>query len=133
MIGLNVKEWDSDVLGLVDENEYSKDVKSTLQEQELNIELENKPHPASKSTMAQVESKGNTTGPTLNEKLGKEYKDNNHKGKSVSRTNLDVMEMQKKLQEEKRTQKENKIKLAKIQKEKEATLKKLAEIKEQKE
>jgi len=26
MIGLNTKEWDSDVLGLVDENEYAKDV-----------------------------------------------------------------------------------------------------------
>jgi hypothetical protein len=50
MIGLNTnnKEWDADILGLVDENEYNKDVKSTLAEQELNIELENKPHPASK-------------------------------------------------------------------------------------
>ena len=35
MIGLNIdnKEWDADVLGLVDENEYSKDVQSTLSEQ----------------------------------------------------------------------------------------------------
>lgn len=35
MIGLNTKttEWDADVLGLVDETEYSKDVQSTLSEQ----------------------------------------------------------------------------------------------------
>lgn len=53
MLGLNMKEWDGDVLGLVDENEYSKDVKSTLNEQELNIEIENKPHAASQQVMAQ--------------------------------------------------------------------------------
>ena len=33
MIGLNTKKWDADVLELVGETEYSKDVQSTLSEQ----------------------------------------------------------------------------------------------------
>ena len=69
MIGLNQKEWDGDILGLVDVNEYNKEVKSTLAEQELNIEIENKPHPASKSVMAQINSGSKNTS-------HKEQKDN---------------------------------------------------------
>ena len=73
-----------------------------------------------------------------NEKLEVIHKDSQHKvGQAIPRTNLDVpsmqVQLQKKLNKEKEQQKENKIKLAKIQKEKEATLKKLAEIKSQKE
>ncbi len=42
MIDISNKDgWDGDILGLVDEKEYGKDVKSSLHEQELNIEIEN--------------------------------------------------------------------------------------------
>jgi len=54
MIGLDQKEWDSDTLKLIDANEYSKDVKASLDDVELNIEIETKPHPASKQVMAQI-------------------------------------------------------------------------------
>lgn len=87
MIGLNQKEWDGDVLGLVDETEYSKDVKSTLNEQELNIEIENKPHPAShQDKQVMVQQK---------DKLEVIHKDAQHKvGQPIPRTNLDVPNMQ---------------------------------------
>ena len=52
MIGLNQKEYDNDTLKLIDTNEYSKDVQSSLEDVELNIEIPNKPHPASKSVLA---------------------------------------------------------------------------------
>jgi len=41
MLQINNKKWDGEILGLVDENEYNKEVKTTLSEQELNIEIEN--------------------------------------------------------------------------------------------
>lgn len=119
MIGLDQKEWDSDTLKLIDANEYSKDVKASLDDVELNIEIENKPHPASKQVMAQIQDATKTVAKavvkkqpapkateetddtaTFNEKLGSEYTDNNHKGETITRTNLDVLEMQKILQEQ---------------------------------
>lgn len=104
MIGLNQKEYDTDTLKLIDENEYSKDVASSLDDVQLNIEIPNKPHAASKQVMAQVAvdaakdekiraAVAKEDKNTFNEKLGSQYKDNNHKGQALVRTNLDVVEM----------------------------------------
>lgn len=104
MIGLNQKEYDNDTLKLIDVNEYNKDVQSSLEDVELNIEIPNKPHPASKQVMAQERTASVAVAAakdkaTYNEKLGAQYKDNTHKGQALVRTNLDVVEMGQMLKE----------------------------------
>lgn len=142
MLQINNKKWDGEILGLVDENEYNKEVKTTLSEQELNIEIENENllktsikkevKPVAKKVVPKVQmivQKSNSTKQTYNEKIGNEYRDNNHNNGIIVRTNEDSKLVQQKLNE----QKSNKMKLEKIKKEKEETLMKLAMIKNQKE
>ena len=133
MIGLNQKEYDTDTLKLIDVNEYNKDVQSSLEDVELNIEIPNKPHAASKQVMAQVAVADAKDTATYNEKLGTQYKDNNHKGQALVRTNLDVVEMGQMLKEQEKQLEENQKKQEKVLKAKEANLHKLAQIKKTKE
>lgn len=38
---MQTEDWDGDILGLVDEDTYLKDVKNSLEEQEVNLTFDN--------------------------------------------------------------------------------------------